>query len=342
MADRPAVVVVGGFLGAGKTTLILAAANELLRRGLKPAVVLNDQGDSLVDTQLARKQGFDADEVVGGCFCCRFSRMMEVANKLRAHAPDVIFAEPVGSCTDISYTVLRPLREVYSYRYRLTPFTVCVDPARAHELRGPDGIPAFAFLFQNQVSEADLVCYTKADLYPQHQPLEAYPNARFVSAQTGQGVAEWLDEVLFGQLSPGSRTLDIDYGEYARAEAALAWLNLSAVIESEPAISPAMLLGPLMDRIAASVPIAHLKVTDHSDSGFLKAAMCNNIDEPQVEGALDASPAIMHEVLLNLRAVGEPDPVRSVVEEWLADLNGRVLNQQIACFTPPPPTRPLR
>jgi hypothetical protein len=342
MADRPAMVVVGGFLGAGKTTLILAAAKELARRGLKSAVVLNDQGDSLVDTQLARKQGFDADEVIGGCFCCRFSRLMEVANKLRVHAPDVIFGEPVGSCTDVSYTVLRPLRELYSYRYRLAPFTVCVDPARANEMDGPRANPDFAFLFRNQLAEADLVCYTKADLYPGGPDSIAGPNSRYVSAQTGQGVSDWLDEVLFGQLAPGARTLDIDYGEYARAEAALAWLNLSAVIESEPAVSPAMLLGPLLDRIASTVYIAHLKVTDHSDSGFLKAAMCNNADEPQIEGALDASPAIMHEVLLNLRAAGEPEHVRSVVEEWLADLNGRVLNQQITCFTPPPPTRPLR
>jgi G3E family GTPase len=41
---RPWIVVVGGFLGAGKTTLLLAAARELEQRGLRSAVVMNDQG----------------------------------------------------------------------------------------------------------------------------------------------------------------------------------------------------------------------------------------------------------------------------------------------------------
>jgi hypothetical protein len=338
MTDRPWLAVVGGFLGAGKTTLILAAARELARRGLKSAIVLNDQGDSLVDTQFARQHGFDAAEVTGGCFCCRFSSLVDSAEALRAHSPDVIFAEPVGSCTDISATVLRPLREVYSREFRLAPFTVCVDPARAREIQSSGSNPHFAFLFRNQLAEADLVCYTKSDLYPDAPPS---PHARYVSALTDQGVAAWLDEILGGQLAAGSRTLvDIDYDQYARAEAALAWMNLSAIIECRPPISPALLLGPLMDHIAAGVEIVHLKATDQCDTGFLKAAMCANREEPQIEGALDASPARHHEILINLRAAGDPAQVRGVVEESMADLAGKILYQQIACFTPSPPTRP--
>jgi hypothetical protein len=337
MSERPCLVVVGGFLGAGKTTLILAAARELAKRGLKSAIILNDQGDSLVDTQRARANGFDAGEVTGGCFCCRFSSLLESAEALRAHSPDVIFAEPVGSCTDISATVLYPLRELHAADYRLAPFTVCVDPGRAREINAPDANPHFAFLFRNQLAEADLVCYTKSDLHADAPPS---PNARYVSARTGQGVAEWLDEVLFGQVAAGAHTLDIDYDQYARAEAALAWLNLSATIECQPAISPAMLLGPLLDRIAEDLQIVHLKATDQCDSGYLKAAVCGNREEPQVEGSLDASPAARHEILINLRAAGDPEPVRAVVEEALARLPGRIVNRRVACFTPAPPQRP--
>ena len=337
MTDAPWLSVVGGFLGAGKTTLILAAASELARRGLKSAIILNDQGDSLVDTQFARHKGLDAAEVTGGCFCCRFSDLVDSATTLRAHAPDVIFAEPVGSCTDISATVLRPLCETYSGQFRLTPFTVCVDPARARQIESEGSNPHVAFLFRNQLDEADLVCYTRSDLYPDAIPS---PNARYVSALTGQGVAAWLDELLGGQLAAGSRTLAIDYGEYARAEAALAWMNLSATIECRPLISPALLLGPLLDHIAAGVEVVHLKATDQCDSGFLKAAMCSNREEPHIEGALDASPAHHHEILINLRATGDPVHVRGVVEESMADLAGKILYQHIACFTPAPPTRP--
>ncbi len=341
MTKPPWLAVVGGFLGAGKTTLILAAARELERRGLQSAIILNDQGDSLVDMQSARQQGLNASEVTGGCFCCRFTDLMESAASLRAHSPDIIFAEPVGSCTDVSATVLRPLREMYSQQFRLTPLTVCVDPARAREIDSPGANPHLAFLYRNQIQEADLVCYTKSDLYPDGRgQAAAASGARYLSAVTGQGVAAWLDELLCGQLAAGARTLDIDYAEYARAEAALAWMNLRASIECRPLISPAMLLGPLLDHIAAGVHVVHLKATDQCPSGFLKAAICANGQEPQVEGDLDAAPARDHEILINLRAAGDAGHVRTVVEESMADLRGKILYQQISCFTPAPPVRP--
>ena len=80
---RPCIVVVGGFLGSGKTTLILAAARLLEQRGLRSAVVLNDQGVDLVDTRHAGMQGMQAREVTGGCFCCNFSGLITEMEALR-------------------------------------------------------------------------------------------------------------------------------------------------------------------------------------------------------------------------------------------------------------------
>jgi G3E family GTPase len=99
---KPVVALVGGFLGAGKTTLILKAARILEARGVRVAAVLNDQGDDLVDTALARQSGTPADQVSGGCFCCRFPDLVDALERLAAHRPDVIFAEAVGSCTDLA------------------------------------------------------------------------------------------------------------------------------------------------------------------------------------------------------------------------------------------------
>ena len=74
---RPLVTVVGGFLGGGKTTLILKASRILAARGVRAAAVLNDQGDDLVDTELACRSGMAADQVAGGCFCCRFPDLLD-------------------------------------------------------------------------------------------------------------------------------------------------------------------------------------------------------------------------------------------------------------------------
>ena len=69
--------LVGGFLGSGKTTAIGSACELLRRRGRRPAVVTNDQGEVLVDTRLLAGAGIPTAEVVGGCFCCRYPELVE-------------------------------------------------------------------------------------------------------------------------------------------------------------------------------------------------------------------------------------------------------------------------
>src|SRR5271166_971068 len=155
MATNPALILVGGFLGSGKTTLLLQAATRLRAKGLRVAFITNDQGRSLVDTRLAAASGADVEEVAGGCFCCRFSDFIGAAERLLAYDPDVMLAEPVGSCIDISRTILQPMKRQYSDRFRLAPLTVLVDPQRAKDLLAPDADPDLAYLFTNQLAEAD-------------------------------------------------------------------------------------------------------------------------------------------------------------------------------------------
>ncbi len=338
--SRPWVVLVGGFLGSGKTTLILAAARELDRRGLRSAMVWNDQGHDLVDRRYADLSGVRSEEVTGGCFCCRLSGLMHAIGDLRAHSPDVIFAEPVGSCTDLSATVLRPLLE-YSDTYRLSPLTVLVDPLRARGMLEKNADPDMRFLFDKQIQEADLVCFTKSDLTSEYPQIDA-PHVRRLSARTGQGVVAWLDEVLSGAIAAGEQRLEIDYSEYARAEAALAWLNLRALFEPGNLLSPAMLLGPLLDSIdgaltAGKISIAHVKATVTAPTGWVRAAICANGQEPMVDGDLDASPAGKLELLLNLRAVGDPAEVRAIVEREVHRLDAGLTQCTVDCFSPAPP-----
>ena len=162
---RPVIVPLGGFLGAGKTTLILAASRILQSRGMRPAAILNDQGSELVDTHAVGAAAIAADQVTGGCFCCRFSDLIDAAHRLHAHAPDVIFAEAVGSCTDISATTLQPLKLYYGHEFRLAPYSVLVDPQRAREFTAADPAGDLPFLFRTQLDEADLICFTKSDLH---------------------------------------------------------------------------------------------------------------------------------------------------------------------------------
>lgn len=304
---KPVIAVVGGFLGAGKTTLILTAARLLQQRGLRPAVILNDQGGDLVDTHYATAMGVECDQVTGGCFCCRFPDLVDAAVRLLEFRPDVIFAEAVGSCTDIVATTLRPMLREHGDRFQIAPLTVVLHP------QGSFDNPDLDFLYRNQLAEADLLF------------------AR------GESVQAWLDKILSGTVAAGAKALDIDYTRYAEAEAALAWLNVRVTAHAEPPISAPMLIGPLLDRVAPQIHIVHLKLFMQSDAGYLKAALTGNGQDPIVEGALDASPSEQHEILLNVRALNDPDALRGIVQREFAALNARVEWQHIECFRPSPP-----
>ena len=328
MTERPLLVMVGGFLGAGKTSLILAAAERLQRRGLRVAAILNDQGEDLVDTQLAFERGVPADQVTGGCFCCRFGDLIDAAERLQSHQPDVIFAEAVGSCTDIVATTLRPLLRDYSDRFRVAPFTVLIDPFMAETIPGNEDL---MFLWKNQVDEADLVWCTKDDLAFGHSG-----DLPRLSARTGQGIDEWLAQVMGEGGTVGTHALTVDYDRYARAEAALAWLNARAVVRPEVPCSPAMIVGPLME--ALDIPgIVHLKVMAQCESGYVKAAVCRSGQEPEVEGMLDASPAAEHEVLVNLRALADPEALVFQVRTSFAVLHAEIEWRLLQSFRPAPP-----
>jgi len=341
MSEQPIIIPLGGFLGSGKTTLILAASRVLADRGLRAAAVLNDQGQNLVDTEFVGANGIAADQVTGGCFCCHFSELIDAAERLRAYSPDVIFAEAVGSCTDISATTLQPLKLYYSRQFSLAPYTVLVDPERAREVEAGDAGSGLSFLFRTQLDEADLVCFTKMDRHSEFPNITGAP-VRCLSALTGQGVAEWLDEVLAGEIPSGGKILDIDYERYARAEAALAWLNSSVQVKLELPLSPALLIGPFLDVLQTALTsqglrIVHLKLGDNSPSGYLKASIVSNAEEPLVQGMLDASPAELHQLLLNVRAVGDPATLRRIVEEQLGKLSGKIEIRNMQCFSPAPP-----
>ncbi|HEV2124470.1 MAG TPA: GTP-binding protein, partial [Chloroflexota bacterium] len=138
-SQLPLLIGVGGFLGAGKTTAIIRAAERLLASGRRVAIVTNDQASGLVDTAAAWEAlGGDrasVSEIAGGCFCCRFD---DLTNTLQRTAdlvhPDVILAEAVGSCTDLAATVYQPLAQLQLAPVRLGPLTVVVDAVRLRSL----------------------------------------------------------------------------------------------------------------------------------------------------------------------------------------------------------------
>src|ERR1700676_2549681 len=230
-------IMVGGFLGAGKTTAMLRLAEHLTAGGRRVGLITNDQSHGLVDTSIVTASGYPVQEITGGCFCCRFNSLTDAADRLTRDArPDVFLAEPVGSCTDLRATVQHPLRRLYGDSYRVAPLSVLVDPIRAARILGLESGRSFSpkvlYVYEKQLEEADLLVINKIVLLDEarREALEHALSARFpqaqiltVSARTGANLDDW-----FGRLSSplASRpAMEVDYDMYAEGEALLGWLN---------------------------------------------------------------------------------------------------------------------
>ncbi len=331
------LILVGGFLGAGKTTLLLAAGRLLHKCGLRVGLVTNDQGGQLVDTALAQQANLPVVEVAGGCFCCRLPDLMEsLAVLQRTVAPDVILAEPVGSCTDIIATVMRPLAARPNLGLEIAPFTVLVDALRlAQTDKGMAG-----YIYRKQLEEAELIGVTKLDLVdpPLGRKLLHGLHQRFgpsrvraLDAIRGSGVDDWLQEVR-AHTSAMALQLDINYAAYAAAEAALGWLNATGVVESDVPFSPsnwlAYFLRMLDDGLRGSgASTAHLKaqVTSGHGSGTAvhKASLTLGGGPLSWDGCMagDDGKTTRLEFILNARVETSPQVLERVVRSTMAELS---------------------
>lgn len=345
-SSLPLFVFVGGFLGAGKTSLILRAAAVLRDRGKRVAVIMNDQDAGLVDTQQSLAREFATSEVAGGCFCCRFSDLLESARQLALYRPEVIFAEPVGSCVDLSATILQPLQSFHSDTYRLAPLTVLLDPAMLVRFNRGEMPPDVEFLFRQQLAEADLLCLTKIDAYGKLPPSD-FPIDFNLSARTGAGIKVWLAEVLDSTRIVGAQVLDVDYRRYAEAEAALGWVNLHADLHFSAPVSGAVVAGSLLDTLESQLTreeawIAHLKVFDRTRFGWVRASITANGENPVTEGQLVTDPAIDHLLVVNLRALSDPAMLRDTVVSLIHGLGAEVTIRHLGAFRPQPPVPTYR
>lgn len=357
--QRPRYLMIGGFLGAGKTTAVARLARHLSDRGKKVGLISNDQSRGLVDTALLRSKGFPVEEIPGGCFCCRFNSLLEAADALdRSTRPDVFIAEPVGSCTDLVATVSYPLRRIYGDRFEVAPMSVLVDPSRAARILGLEPGPSFSekvvYVYRKQLEEANLIVINKCDVLEgprearlRHALGESFPRARILScsAKEGTGLEEWFS-TLENSLPDGGPAMELNYDLYAEGEALLGWLNCEVRLDSDgPFDANQVLLGlarGIRDRIAArGREIAHLKMTlDSSDgTGLLSVvSLVNSQAEPDLrESLLDRVAG--GSLIVNLRAEDDPEALKSAVEDAIAAIPGglRANMQHMERFRPARP-----
>jgi G3E family GTPase len=336
MKKRIRFVMVGGFLGAGKTTTLARLARLYTERGQRVGLVTNDQAQDLVDTTSLRGQGFPVEEVAGACFCCRFDELVSKVGQLeQGDRPDVILAEPVGSCTDLVATVVQPLKDLYGQRFVMSPYAVLFKPS--HGLRilrneaGAGFSPKAAYIFRKQLEEADAVVINRIDELPTEQlselttlVTEQFPGVPVLrlSARTGQGFEE-LTQLLDQDGAFGRKILDIDYDIYAEGEAELGWLNATFRLSTPTPLELDSLLMALVTRLAASIKaegfeVAHLKVIGMADGQFGVANVVSSRSEPELSLPSHARTSEA-ELIVNARVAADPAILETLVRREVAN-----------------------
>jgi len=90
--------LVTGFLGAGKTTFCSILLKYYIEKGARPVYIVNEFGQTGLDAEIIKSDGFEAVEMFGGCICCTLKGEVSVAiiKVIEAFSPTHIVFEPSG------------------------------------------------------------------------------------------------------------------------------------------------------------------------------------------------------------------------------------------------------
>ena len=197
-----------GFLGSGKTTLILALAKRAALEHSRVCVLVNEVGEVGIDGEVLRLGDLEVIEITGGCICCQIGvdlvrALRELEQEFR---PDLVIVEASGIATPEG--VLDSIRRYPPRTLTSVQTVTVVDAVRfeaLHEVLTP--------LIESQIVGADRVVITKPD---EATPVELEAAVR--------GVAE---------LAPGVPAVVVDARRGEGLGAFLAALRLPAPAGAE-------------------------------------------------------------------------------------------------------------
>lgn len=343
-SEKVDYMIVSGFLGAGKTTTMIALArciNARLKaqgRDGHSAIIANDLGaKNLVDADYTRTADVAINEITGDCICYVTEDLVTQIERLAADGANIVISDIPGAGVGALDHVYLTLKEDYPGRFELLPLTCLVDPMRLRMMLPGDArqdinLPEeIRFLLNAQLLEADLIVLNKCDLIDEEEreaDLEfirrAYPDTPVmaISARTGEGIEELVDHLLTHKANALPRDLGLDSEEFDAAEAQMCWYNrrffakerdgrnidFNAVVEDfMEAIRDGL--------IEAKRNVPHLKLFAAGEgTDFVKCSIVGVDYDLEFERKLDQEYTAIA-IIVNARATCESETFGEIVED---------------------------
>jgi G3E family GTPase len=191
------VVQIAGYLGSGKTTLVVQLGREISGAGFKVAILVNEVGEVPVDGKVIQEFGLTVKDIGGGCICCQVAGNLLHTLKLLSMGakPDFIIIEPTGMAVP---NAVRDVMKPAAGKLDLTmgPTIVLLDTGRFEKLLSYETLKRLVGV---QLKDADVIALSKVDSVSAEQRIKAEAAAREInpaarvlglSTFTREGVSE--------------------------------------------------------------------------------------------------------------------------------------------------------
>jgi G3E family GTPase len=155
------IMIIGGFLGSGKTTAILKISRQLRKAGKRIAIIVNEIGEIGLDGDTLTNPDVVTKELTSGCICCtlRISMQYTLQTLEEEFKPEIVIIEPTGIA--FPGQIREEIETMGLSELSFAPVVTLVDPCRF----GAEAkeIPRFV---ENQIREAEIIGINKIDITP--------------------------------------------------------------------------------------------------------------------------------------------------------------------------------